>query len=339
MLCTSGTTGTPKLVMHTHRGLRHAPGVLDAQVVGLGANDVVLSVSKMSFSYGLGNSLYTPAAAGAAVALLSGPVVPATVHTRLAGSAVTVLYGVPGFWRAFTNDGQARLPSSLRMALSAGEPLDTELLHAIRGRFGTDVLDGYGMSETMQHVTCNRSDDVVPGSCGRVLDGFDIRVVDRSGRDVRDGRRGELWVAGATVTVGYWGRADLTERARAGGWLRTGDLVRVRDGHLFHEGRRDDLMKINGRWIAPAEIEAVVRRHPDVRDVAVVPRSHPSGLTSLWGYVVTDRADDLIGVELTALCRHLSPHKVPRGWQRCSALPRTRTGKLRRLDLRQAGWS
>lgn len=333
LLCTSGTSGEPKLVTHTHGDLRYAPDFLDRQVVKLHPADVALSVSKMSFSYGLANSLYTTAAAGAAVALTAGPAIPALVQDSLRMSAVSVLYGVPNFWRALLVDSVTSIPDTVRMAFSGGELLDADLHDHIRRRFGLTVLDTYGMSETLQSITSNLPDDVVPGSCGRVLDGFEVRVVNRAGRDVADGRRGELWVSGRTVSAGYWNRPDLTAQAFQGRWFRTGDLVRVQDGHVFHLGRLDDLVKIGGRWVAPAEIEGILRRHPDVRDVAVSGRSHPSGLTSLCGYVVTDREDDQLTEELTKLCGHLSPHKIPREWERCLDLPRTKTGKLRRVDL------
>jgi benzoate-CoA ligase len=336
LICSSGTTGIPKLITHLHGSLRRSPEGLGKQVVGLAAEDVVLSVSKMCFSYGLGNSLYTPAAVGAAAVLVGAPAVPAIVQTRMAAARVTVLYGVPGFLRAFLAHAKATVPESLRVVLSAGERLDPSLAAPLQHRLGCAVLDGYGMTETLQHVTCNRPGEVVLGSCGRVLEGFEIEVRDRNGSPVREGERGELWIAGRTLFERYWGREGLTRRTRPGRWMRTGDAVSLHDGHLFHEGRLDDLIKLGGRWFSPIEIEEVLRGHPDLRDVAVVPRSNPSGPDWVCAFIVTDRVDEAFQDELAALCaERLSAYKLPREWIRADALPRTPTGKPRRASLKE----
>jgi benzoate-CoA ligase len=335
LICSSGTTGTPKLVAHLHGSLRLSPLGLGRQIVALTADDVVLSVSKMSFSYGLGNSVYTPAAVGASTLLLEQPAIPAVVHRRMANSRVSVLYGVPAFYRAFVADAQAAFPNSLRMALSAGEHFDSLLASAVHQRFGHAVIDGFGTTETLQHVTCNRPGEVVAGSCGRVLDGFEIDVRDEDGQTVGDGDSGELWIAGRTLFAGYWGQEGLTRAARPGRWMRTGDRVKLRNGHVFHEGRLDDLMKLGGRWVSPLEVEQVLRGHADVADVAVVARTSADGAVFLCAFLVTERRDERLEDELTTMCgARLSSYKVPREWVRTDALPRTRTGKLRRRTLK-----
>jgi acyl-coenzyme A synthetase/AMP-(fatty) acid ligase len=336
LICSSGTTGAPKLVAHLHRSLRLSPYGLGKQVVALTADDVVLSVSKMSFSYGLGNSVYMPAAVGAATVLLEQPAIPAIVHPRMAASDVTVLYGVPAFYRAFVTDAQAMLPGSLRIALSAGEHFDSSLASAVQQRFGHTVLDGFGTTETLQHVTCNRLGEAVPGSCGGVLDGYEIEVRDSQGQPLGDGSSGELWIAGRTLFAGYLGQEALTRAVRPDRWMRTGDRVTLRNGSVFHEGRLDDLMKLGGRWVSPVEVEQVLRGHRDLADVAVVPRSTAEGAVWLCAFLVSERKDDALVDELTMLCStRLSSYKVPREWIRTDTLPRTRTGKLRRLTLRQ----
>jgi acyl-coenzyme A synthetase/AMP-(fatty) acid ligase len=336
LICSSGTTGIPKLVTHLHGSLRQSPEGLGKQVVGLTADDVVLSVSKMCFSYGLGNSLYTPAAVGATTVLVDAPAIPAIVQTRMAAARITVLYAVPSFLRAFLADPRAAVPTSLRMLLSAGERLDPSLSRAVEDRLGCPVLDGYGMTETLQHVTCNHPDEIVVGSCGRVLEGFEIDVRDPDGNTVAEGESGELWIAGRTLFDRYWGSEELTRLTRPGRWMRTGDAVRLRDGHLFHEGRLGDLVKLGGRWFSPVEIEEVLRGHPDLHDVAVASRSDPTALDRVCAFIVTDRKDEEFQRELAALCaERLSTYKIPREWILADALPRTPTGKLRRALLTQ----
>jgi benzoate-CoA ligase family protein len=334
-LYTSGTTGTPKAAMHRHRHLRDAPAALSRQVIGLGADDIVLSASKMFFAYGLGNSVYLPAAAGASVVVNEGPAIPARVQALVAGHRPTVLFGVPAFYRGYAELADADPPDSIRMALSAGEALRAALLTRVRERFGLTVLDGLGATEALHHFTSNRPDDVVPGSAGRALDGYEVRVLDRSGRRTPDGRAGELWVKGPTTFAGYWRRADLTERAYRGQWMRTGDLVRLQEGRVYHEGRLDDLVKLGGIWVAPSEIEDVLCEHPDVADAAVVARDDASGVSGITAFVLSDRSDRALITELLALCRtRLARFKVPSELRVVGELPRTPTGKLRRFMLR-----
>jgi benzoate-CoA ligase family protein len=336
-LYTSGTTGTPKGVMHRHRHLRAASGALVRQVVDLQPDDVVLSTSKMYFAYGLGNSLYLPASVGASAVIDGGPMVPGRLQELLAERRPTVFFSVPSTLDGFVRLPGAALPSSVRIVLSAGESLPAELLERCTRSFGLPPLDGLGATEALHHVTSNRPDDVVPGSAGRPLDGYDVRVLDADGDDVADGASGELWVRGPTTFAGYWGRPDLTARAIREGWMRTGDRCRLVDGRVFHEGRLDDLMKLGGIWVAPREVEDVLRAHPGVLDAAVAPVTAADGVVVLKAFIVpTDRTagPDLAG-ELGRWCRRrLASYKRPRTWAMVPSLPRTPSGKLRRFTLR-----
>jgi benzoate-CoA ligase family protein len=335
-LYTSGTTGLPKAVMHRHGHLRAAPAGLSRQVIAMTPEDRVLSVSRMFFAYGLGNSVYLPAAAGASVVVNEGPVVPALVNDLLERAAPTVLFGVPTFFDGFARLANARLPGTVRIALSAGESLSAAVFERFRAAFGASLLDGLGATEALHHVTSNRLDDVVVGSAGRPLDGYDVEVRDREGAAVAEGASGELWLRGPTTFAGYWRRPDLTARAFRDGWMRTGDLVRVVDGRVFHEGRLDDLIKLGGVWVAPVEIEDVLRGHKDVVDAAVVAVDVGSGVPLLKAVVAAQRDDAAFARELRLLCRgRLATFKVPQVFEVVEELPRTPTGKLRRFVLRQ----
>lgn len=336
-LYTSGTTGLPKAAMHRHRHLEVAPSGLASQVIGLDAEDVVLSVSKMFFAYGLGNSVYLPASVGAGVFVNPGPAIPARIQALLSHANPTVLFGVPGFFGGFARLEEARLPASVRMVVTAGEALPVELFELFSSRFGLPLIDGLGSTEALHHVTSNRADDIVPGSAGRALDGYEIKAMDRDGEPVAEGQQGELWVRGPTTFAGYWRRPDLSSRAYADGWMRTGDLVRIVDGRLFHDGRLDDLIKLGGVWVAPSEIEDVLRGHPDVTDVAVVAVDDHVGVPILKAFVLSERADGGFAGELRGRCTgRLAAFKVPRSFEVVPELPRTPTGKLRRFVLRGA---
>lgn len=335
-LYTSGTTGLPKGAMHRHRSLRAATEGLGKQVLGMVADDVVLSISRMFFAYGLGNSVYLPAAVGASVVVSETPGVPAMVKHLLAEHTPTLLFGVPAFFRGFAGLDDARLPTSVRAVVSAGEALGIELFERFQGMFGLPLLDGLGATEALHHVTSNRPDDVVPGSAGRPLDGYEVQAWDRDGQSVSEGESGELWVRGPTTFAGYWRRPELTERAYSGPWMRTGDRVRIVHGRVFHEGRLDDLVKLGGIWVAPTEIEDALRGHPDVKDAAVVAVDDGSGVPILRAFIASDRNPAELSRELLRMCRRrLATFKVPQSFDVVDELPRTPSGKLRRFVLRQ----
>jgi benzoate-CoA ligase family protein len=336
-LYTSGTTGLPKAVMHSHKNLAAAVDGIFKQVIGMSEDDVVLSVSKMFFAYGLGNSVYLPAAYGASVILNEGPVVPARIQDILDRRSPTVLFGVPAWFDGFCNLKGAHLPSTVRAVLSAGEALSTQLFDRFQDQFGRPLLDGLGATEALHHFTANRPDDICVGSAGRALDGYDVQVRDRDEEPVPEGTSGELWVQGPTTFAGYWRRPDLTARAFRGPWMRTGDLVRLKEGRVFHEGRLDDLIKLGGVWVAPVEIEDVLRNHPDVSEAAVVASDEGRGVPLLKAFVTSGRDDPRLHRELLDMCRNrLATFKVPQTFEVVHELPRTQTGKLKRFVLRKS---
>lgn len=335
-LYTSGTTGLPKGVMHRHRNLRAAPDALARQALEMEADDVVLSISRMFFAYGLGNSVYLPAAFGASVVVTETPAIPALVRDMMMEQRPSLLFGVPAFFRGFAGLPDAELPTSVRAVVSAGEALDVELFGRFKDATGLPILDGLGSTEALHHVTSNRPDDVVPGSAGRALAGYEVQARDRDGQPLPEGESGELWVRGPTTFAGYWRRPELTGRAFMDSWMRTGDRVRVVDGRVYHEGRLDDLVKLGGIWVAPTEIEDVLRGHPDVSDAAVVATDDGSGIPVLRAYVVSERGGPDLPKDLLQLSRtRLANYKVPRSFSIVDELPRTPSGKLRRFVLRE----
>jgi benzoate-CoA ligase len=290
----------------------------------------------MFFAYGLGNSVHLPAAVGASVMLNEGPVVPGRLAALIESGKPTILCGVPSFFSGLARLPNLRLPEETRAVLSAGEALSVTLFDLFQEKFGLPLLDGLGATEALHHVTCNRPGDVVAGSAGPPLPGFEVKVLDARGEELDEGEPGELWVRGPTIFAGYWKRPELTARVMQDGWLRTGDRVRVRAGRVFHEGRLDDLIKLGGIWVAPTEIEEVLKDHPDVADAAVVAVDNLDGVPTVQAFVASPRDDPSLITELRDLSRNrLSRAKVPAAIERVDSLPRTVSGKLQRFVLRE----
>jgi acyl-coenzyme A synthetase/AMP-(fatty) acid ligase len=231
--------------------------------------------------------------------------------------------------------------SCLRLCTSAGEALPAEIHERWRATFGVEVLDGIGSSEAYHIYISNRPGRVRPGSVGEVVPGYRARVVDENGQEVPDGETGTLWVEGDTAALLYWNEHAKTKETFAGDLVRTGDLfVRDSDGYFWFRGRADQLLKVGGVWVAPAEVEHCLTAHPDVVECAVVGYEE-SGLTLTRAHVVLrDGAEpsEELAVALQEHVRHaLSPHKYPRDVRFVAVLPKTPSGKIDRRALLEVG--
>ena len=336
-LYTSGTSGLPKAVMHRHGHLKVAEAGLARSVLHLEADDVVLSIPRMSFAYGLGNSVYLPAAVGASTSVMTGPVIPAGVQEVLQRAKPTVLFGVPVFYAGFIGLAKSRIPASVRIWRSPPRRrFLPEVLFGFQDRFGLPLLDGFGSTEAMHHVASNLPDDVVPGSVCRPLPGHRFEVRDRDRQlFLADGQIGELWIEGPTTFAGYWRRPELTHDVYQGTWMRTGDLARMVDGRVFHLGRIDAMIKLGGIWVSPFEIEDVLRSHDDVGDAAVIGVDDGSGVPYVQAFVTSGRTDAEFTHELMRLCRRrLAKSEVPRSFEVVDSLPPMRE-RVRRVSSRE----
>ncbi|MFN2607600.1 MAG: AMP-binding protein [Acidimicrobiales bacterium] len=338
---TSGTTGTPKGAVHAHG---HPPVYFEAfarRAIALDRADVVLSVSKLYFAYGLGNALFFPLLAGCRAVLHAAHPRPDDVADLVGRHRVSVLYSVPTFFAHLVATGRPEALASLRVAVSAGEPLGVALAERVRAFLGCPVLDGIGSTEVGQTFASNTLDEWRAGTVGRALPPYRVRVGDDEGREVGPGRVGLLWVAGPTLLLRYVGR-DAEPPNRRGEWLCTGDRAELDgDGRVCLRGRADDIELVGGISVSPLEIEAVLARHPAVTEVAVAAVVAADGSSCLRAFVVpaADLALDLVAADVVALARaELAPFKVPRSVTFVDALPRTPTGKLRRFVLRAGGW-
>ena len=338
-LYTSGTTGTPKAAVHCHRTLpacRH----YGLDVLGVTSADRIFATSRLFFPYALGNALLIPLFARA-VAYLDPTWPDTTAVARVMREfRPTLFFSVPTVYaRLLRADLPAETFGSARACISAGERLPAELYEAWRARFGVEILDGMGATETIFMVLSNRPGQSRPGSSGVPVPGTEARVLDREGRPVADGGEGVLWVRTPSQAMQYWKRLEQSRRTFVGEWFRTGDVYRREaDGAHVHCGREDDFFKVAGQWVIPADVESVLLRHPGVLESGVVGAAEPGGLIKTFAFVVARNPaapPDALRADLQRyLDGALAPHQRPREIRIVAELPRTDTGKLQRFRLR-----
>ncbi|MGW5656336.1 AMP-binding protein [Streptomyces humi] len=342
---TSGTTGRPKGVVHTHADPAGYHDLVGRRLLGVTEDDVTLSVSRLYFAYGFGNAFVFPLFSGSSAVLTDRRPNPAAVDELVARHRVTLVYSVPSAYAALVADrgsGHQTCFASVRAAVSAGEGLPAGLGDRVTELLGAPLLEQIGSTEAGHAFCANSLAHNHPGTVGRPVPGFEIELRDRDGRPVPDGHEGELWVRGPTVTPGYLNRPEDTARTLVDGWLVTHDrAVREPDGAYRHLGRTDDMEMVGGITVSPLEVEAVLRTHPGVREVAVAAVPDGSGAGRLRAFVVpvATPAPDGLPEELLALARQrLAAFKVPRSVSLLPSLPRTSSGKLRRHLVRRGAW-
>jgi len=339
---TSGSTGRPKAAVHSHSHFRAAAELVGAGVFGLDAADVVFSASKMYFAFGLGNTLYFPAAVGAASLLVPQRLEPERAFDIITRERPTVFFAVPTLYARMlqVKDARERFDlSSLRLCVSSGEALPPAVFDAWSERFGMPLHDVIGSTEALHDFIATRPGRVRRGTLGEIVPGFEARIVDDDGADVPAGVVGHLLIKGPTTSPQYWNRADRTRQTMLGEWLKTGDMVaRDGDGYFRFAGRGDDMLKVGGQWVSPIEVEARLVEHPLVLEAAVVTRADANGLAEPHACVVLENgrlATSSVERELTEWLRAgLAHYKVPRAMSFVAELPKTATGKIQRFRLR-----
>jgi benzoate-CoA ligase family protein len=358
-LYSSGSTGRPKGAVHAHRDMVVSSQRYGVDVLGVTERDVCFSAAKLFFAYGLGNAMTFPLWVGGTAVLLAPRPTPELVLEVIARHRPTLFFGVPTLYaaqlRATETKTDAAGPglrsslASLRLCVSAGEGLPAEILRRWQALAGLPILDGIGSTEALHIFITNRPDDIRPGSSGRLVPGYEARIVDEHGQVVAPGQSGQLEIRGDSIAGRYWNQPEKTAHTMGSGWLRTGDTYsQDADGYYVYGGRSDDMIKVGGIWCSPFEIEARLVAHPQVLEAAVVGREDESGLVKPEAWIVlrdpvSDQgADQASGDALPALeraliehCKEaLAPYKYPRWFHFVDALPKTATGKIQRFVLR-----
>jgi len=338
-LFSGGTTGLPKAVVQTHRSFANTTECYAKEALGYNEDDITLSIPKLYFGYATGSNLLFPFSVGASAVLFAEHPTAEVLFEQIRRHRPTILINVPTMINQMINHSAAGEQdlSCLRFATSAGEALPAPLCRRWRETFGVELLDGLGTAEMWHIFISNLPGAVRPGTLGRVVPGFDLKVCDDDGGEVAAGEVGRLWVRGDSRALGYWQSTAKTAAAFRGEWFVGGDLVsRDTEGYVTYCGRADDVLKVGGKWLAPQEVESCLMRHPVVAECAVVGVENEAGLMKPYAFVVAkQKAADLEEELKRQTLEELEAYKHPRRVFVVEAMPRTHLGKIDRGKLKQ----
>ena len=341
-LYSSGTTGWPKGAIHLQHDMLVAADTYARDTIGLRESDLSFSVAKLFFAYGLGNGLYFPLRTGGTTVLLPDRPTPDAVFATIDRYQPTVFYGVPTSYAALLHAAEKSGRSNLgrvRMCISAGETLPRHIFQRWQERFGVEILDGIGTTEILHIFISNRPGQAKAGSTGQVVPGFEARIVDDAGVELPAGHLGTLLIKGDSIAAGYWNQHEATKRTFCGDWINTHDKFMIdHEGYYWYSGRADDMLKVSGQAVWPAEVEGLLQRHPAVLESCVTGAADNEGLLKPVAFVVlkdgTQAAAELAHELQEFVKTHASPHKYPRAVIFVEALPKTANGKVKRYELR-----
>jgi acetyl-CoA synthetase len=337
---TSGTTALPKLVEHTYTS--YPVGHLSTMYwIGLRPGDTHLNISSPGWAKHAWSNVFAPWNAEACVFLYNYTRFDAaSLLGQMDRCGVTTFCAPPTVWRMLVQADLGLLRVKPREAVGAGEPLNPEVIERVRRAWGVTIRDGYGQTETTAQVANTPGQLVKPGSMGRAVPGYTVRLIDPvTGEPGRDGEIClDLTDRPMGLMVGYHDDAERNAEAVAGGYYHTGDVgTRDSDGYVTYVGRTDDVFKASDYRISPFELESVLIEHEAVAEAAVVPSPDPVRLAVPKAYVVLAAGwapDSATAKAIFAYCReHLSPYKRIRRIE-FADLPKTISGKIRRVELR-----
>ncbi len=336
---TSGTTGQPKGAMLTHGNLlANLEQQMAIPAAHVTQDDVLLLALPLFHIYGLNVTLGLLVMNGATGVILERFDPLATLQLIQNGK-VSVLFGAPPMYVAWTSAavGDGYDLSSIRLAVSGAAPLPPEILLGFKDRFGIDIYEGYGLTETAPTITSNRmAEEPRPGSVGKPLPQVELELIGEDGRTVELGDPGEVVVRGPNVFQGYWNQPDETNKVLVDGWFHTGDVaVKDEDGYIYLVDRKRDLIIVSGFNVFPSEVEQALIQHDRVQEAAVIGIPHDYSGEAVKAYVVLEPGAHIDATDLLADLRgRLARFKCPETIEFVEQLPHLLSGKVLRRALR-----
>jgi 4-hydroxybenzoate-CoA ligase len=349
----SGSTGSPKGAVHSQYDMVVTSESYAQKVLKLTEDDICFSAARLFFAYGLGNGMYFPMSVGASTVLNPGRPTPEVIFRYLEKFRPTVFFGVPTLYgqmleyKAHQDRERGTKPdpnsnhelSSVRICVSAGEALPEEIYYRWKKRFGLDILDGIGSTEMLHIFLSNQPGAIKPGSTGKPVPGYELRLIDDEGKDVPQGEIGTLMVKGGSAAQMYWRKREKTRVTMQGEWINTGDKYYVdEEGYYWCAGRGDDMLKVGGIWVSPVEVENCLTHHEAVLETAVVGAKDEQGLVKPKAYIVLREGytpSEELAEELKKwVLDRLAKFKYPRWVEFIPELPKSATGKIQRFKLR-----
>lgn len=340
-LYSSGSTGRPKGAVHRHRDIVATCVHYAVDTLGMVQDDICFSAAKLFFAYGLGNAMTFPLWVGGTAVLSGQRPSPDMTFQIIEDHKPTIYFGVPTLYAAQLRalDEGARDFSSVRCCVSAGEALPADIFRRWQEKTNTLILDGIGSTEALHIFISNTLEDHRPGTSGKPVPGYLLKILDDENALVAIGEPGSLLIKGDSTSPHYWNNPQKTAETMVDGWLNTGDTYfEDADGYFVYCGRSDDMLKVGGIWCSPYEIEAKLVEHPKVLEAAVVGRADDNELIKPEAFVILNDAGNSNAAteqELREHCKNgLAPYKYPRWINFVDELPKTTTGKTQRFKLR-----
>src|SRR5438309_309770 len=343
-LFTSGSTGHPKGAVHLQHDLPYNTEVFAKRAMGVNENDLTVSVPKLFFGYATGTNLLFPFAVGGTTALFAERATPEKMFQAIERYRPTILTTVPTMINSMLNfdDAGAHDLSSIRFCYSAGEALPIELYHRWKEMFGVEICDGIGSAEMFHIYITNRPEDIKPGSLGRIVEGYEAKIVGADGHELSTGEMGTLKIKGDSAALCYWNAHEKSTATFAGDWCTTGDQFHLdEDGYYWYHGRTDDMLKVSGVFVAPSEIENCLLQHEAVLECAVVGHDGGDGLVKPKAFIVareSHQPTDALADEIKQFVKSkIALYKYPRWIEFVRSLPKNDRGKVDRKLLRDQG--
>lgn len=338
---TSGSSGVPKGVMHLHHDMVICTELYGKGILNMTEKDLIYSVAKLPFAYGLGNTLFLTFGVGA-TSILDGSTNAFEILDVINSRKPTLFFATPSVYSAILHvkDLISIDISTIRTMVSGGEILPKTLWHKWKENFGNEILEGLGTTELLHIFISNRIGQIKPGSTGLEVPGYSVSIVDENNKPVPPGVVGDLMVGGESLMLGYWNRHLETQKVMFGNYMKTGDkYYRDEDGYFYYVGRSIDLFKVNGLWVEAHEVENILLRNPKVKQAAVNGQFNEESLTKVVAYVTLQpeiEPSQELTRELTRFMKaNLDHYKCPTVYNYVNEIPLGATGKIDRIKLKE----